>query len=190
MVIHSCRDKHNSRLTLAILVIACLSPAFTRGAPSSPACEAPEYRQFDFWRGTFEVRDADGQLAGHNRIEATADGCLLIEHWQGAEGGSGQSYNFYDPSRKQWRQLWVSSGAVIDIAGGLIAGETGPDSMLLEGEIHYRPDGRSAGFRGRWSPLADGTVRQFFEEQQADGSWSTWFEGFYHPITRKENANP
>lgn len=169
---------------------ACLTPAFALAAAPAPACDGTEYRQFDFWRGDFEVKDPEGRLAGHNRIESTADGCLLIEHWKGVEGGSGQSYNFYDPGTQLWRQVWVSRGAVIDIAGGTVAEPSGPDSMVLEGEIHYRPDGRKAAFRGRWSPLADGTVRQFFEEQQADGSWVTWFEGFYYPTNLIEDPAP
>lgn len=35
------------------------------------------------------------------------------------------------------------------------------------------------GFRGRWSRLDDGRIRQFFEEKGEDGAWNAWFEGFY-----------
>ena len=34
-------------------------------------------------------------------------------------------------------------------------------------------------FRGRWTPLPDGRVRQYFEELTPDKKWQPWFEGFY-----------
>lgn len=30
-----------------------------------------------------------------------------------------------------------------------------------------------------WKLLEDGRVRQFFEEQDEQGEWQVWFEGFY-----------
>jgi hypothetical protein len=39
-------------------------------------------------------------------------------------------------------------------------------------------------FRGLWTPLPDGRVRQFFEQSNDGGeTWVPWFEGFY---TRKD----
>ena len=176
---------------IMLLALVCSFAAFGESdTPPAPACEAPQYRQFDFWLGDFEVLDADGRRAGHNHIESTQAGCLIVERWQGAEGGTGQSYNFYDPGRKRWRQLWVSTGAVIEIEGGLTAEPDGRSSMLLNGEIRYRRDGRVAPFRGRWTPMDKGIVRQFFEEQQADGNWAAWFEGFYHPNSDTEDTDP
>jgi hypothetical protein len=38
----------------------------------------------------------------------------------------------------------------------------------------------SAPFRGLWTLLPDGRVRQFFEQYDKDSeSWAPWFEGFY-----------
>ncbi len=135
-------------------------------------CDGPAYRQFDFWRGHWSVT-AGGQQAGHNRITAAHNGCLLEERWRGASGTTGTSLNFYDPLRDAWRQLWVSEGVIIDIAGGL----DGP-SMALDGTISYTATGDERPFRGLWTPLDDGRVRQFFEEYR-DDAWQTWFEGFY-----------
>jgi hypothetical protein len=34
-----------------------------------------------------------------------------------------------------------------------------------------------------WTPLADGRVRQFFEQSDDDGTnWTPWFEGFYSRV--------
>ncbi len=157
---------------------------------AEPACDSGPYRDFDFWLGHWNVHLADGRLAGENRIEASGDGCRLVERWRGARGSEGFSLNFYEPADDRWRQIWVSSDNIIEISGGLIGG-----SMVLEGEIRYRRpvDGGRADasgprrpFRGTWTPLGDGRVRQFFEEWRADEAgregWQTWFEGFYGKV--------
>ena len=171
-------------------VLTMTVPAMPASAQS--ACDDPPYREFDFWIGHWQVRLADGRLAGENRIEASADGCYLVERWQGARGSAGFSLNFYEPELAGWRQVWVSADSTIEISGGLVG-----DSMVLEGEIRYRqpvdPDrsgGETAGprrpFRGTWTPLPGNRVRQLFEERRVDGEdgdrWQTWFEGFYGKV--------
>jgi hypothetical protein len=52
--------------------------------------------------------------------------------------------------------------------------------MLLSGTIHYIANGQTAPFRGLWTPMPDGRVRQYFEQSNDDGAtWEPWFEGFY-----------
>ena len=136
-------------------------------------CRSLPYRQFDFWLGQWSVHLADGQVAGSNSIRASEDGCLITERWQGARGSNGYSMNFYQPGSGLWRQVWVSRDSVIEIGGGLEDG-----SMSLGGEIVYPASGERLPFRGLWTPLEDGRVRQFFEEQRGN-KWQPWFEGFY-----------
>jgi hypothetical protein len=145
-------------------------------------CEYDErYRAFDFWIGHWEVANAQGQVAGTNLIEKAEQGCLLLERWTGRSGGTGTSMNFYDPAIDKWVQVWVSAGGVvINIEGGLEDG-----SMVLVGTLVAR-DGTATPFRGTWTPLPDGRVRQFFEQSTDDGkTWTPWFDGYY---TRKEGA--
>jgi hypothetical protein len=139
-------------------------------------CSAQPYRDFDFWLGRWEVHLADGKRAGSNLITASDDGCLIEERWSGAQGGRGYSMNFYEPGTSGWRQLWVSRDVIIEIAGQLVDG-----SMVLTGTISYRGSGETRPFRGRWTPLDDGRVRQFFEERVSD-TWQPWFEGFYSKV--------
>lgn len=154
-------------------LLTLLLPMVTGAA--EPPCGASEFRQFDFWKGHWEVRLADDRMAGSNSIERTQQGCLLVENWTGAQGGTGTSLNFYSPIAGLWRQVWVSPGAIIDISGGL----RGAD-MVLEGSITYSgAEQATYPFRGTWSPLPDGRVRQFFEEARQPEVWQTWFEGFY-----------
>ncbi|MEX0964894.1 MAG: hypothetical protein WDZ52_12715 [Pseudohongiellaceae bacterium] len=144
-------------------------------------CSEPQFRAFDFWLGEWEVTDnVSGKVAGSNSIQKMEGGCMLLESWQGAEGSTGTSVNYYNPEQGQWRQLWISQGRYsIDIAGGMLAEE-----MQLVGNI-YPFNGSAARFRGTWTPNADGSVRQFFEQYNDDTrSWDVWFDGRY---LRKDN---
>lgn len=70
----------------------------------------------------------------------------------------------------------VAGGYSIDYTGGLNA--TG--AMVLTGNINYYSTGKSPAFRGKWSVNTDGSVRQFFEQQNAGtGEWVVWFDGHY-----------
>lgn len=142
---------------------------------AEPCNYDPRFREFDFWAGDWEVRAADGTLAGNNRISREELGCVLIEHWEGASGGTGTSLNYFDPVAGRWVQRWVGVGVLIDISGRLEGG-----SMRLAGHVHYIATGDTRPFRGTWTLLDDGRVRQFFEESLDQGqSWQPWFEGFY-----------
>lgn len=146
-------------------------------------CETlPETRQFDFWLGRWEVRQTNGTLAGHNTIAKKDGGCTIQEQWEGAAGSTGTSVSFYIPSRDQWRQVWVGSGAtLIDMTGGLVDGE-----MRMEGTIEYANLDRVVAFRATWTHAPDGRVRQRMEEfDLATSGWKLWFDGIYRPITER-----
>ncbi len=140
-------------------------------------CEGiPGSSDFDFWLGEWDVRLADGTWAGRSEIAKRDGGCSIVEAWSGTGGSSGASINYYIPSRDQWRQIWVgSSGTLIDMIGSRVE-----DGMRLEGTIEYVGQDRVLAFRGTWTVLADGRVRQYLEEFNlvAQG-WVTWFDGIY-----------
>jgi len=152
-----------------------LFAASLAAAQPPPDCTGAEYRQFDFWIGSFEVRLPDGSVAGHNVIESALNGCLITEHWTGAGGSEGRSINFYDRDDKRWHQIWIDSqGGVLRLTGGIVDG-----SMVLEGTT---PDkgGNFQRQRIRWTPLSDGSVRQHWESSADDGAtWTTVFDGTY-----------
>ncbi len=162
---------------LSLLILAgAILPAMPLQAAPSPAvpCTAPEYRQFDFWLGDWDVTNPAGKPAGHNRVTSEFGGCVLQEHWTGAGGSVGSSFNIYDPVRKVWHQTWVdNSGTLLEIEGGLKDG-----SMVMMGE-QLQPDGKKLLNRITWTPKG-GKVRQFWETS-ADGgkTWATSFDGLY-----------
>ena len=52
--------------------------------------------------------------------------------------------------------------------------------MLLVGTLHTVGTGVTKPFRGLWTPLPDGRVRQFFEHSDDGGAtWVSWFDGYY-----------
>ena len=143
--------------------------------PQPSPCAREEFRQFDFWVGDWEVRSVDRKIAGENRISNEEHGCAIVEHWKSANGGSGQSLNYFDPAANRWKQEWIGLGIILHMEGGLRDG-----AMIMEGPLQYITEKRMTRLRGIWTPLPDGRVRQQFEESTDDGkTWSPWFDGYY-----------
>jgi hypothetical protein len=151
-------------------------PAFAQTAPPQkpPTCAGAEHHQFDFWIGSWSVKDASGATLGENRIEAIQNGCALRETWTGAKGGTGTSLNFWDRDAKKWHQTWISGNGGPLYLDGAFTGS----KMVLTGE---RPSEKGvAKHRISWEPLPDGRVRQVWDTSTDGGkSWTNGFDGFY-----------
>lgn len=186
----SIRPSATAAAALAILVSLVLSGITTaQNAPDSakatpPAatrpCTAPEFHQFDFWIGTWEVRTPDGKIAGTNRIEPILDGCVLQETWRGAKGLQGSSLNMYHPATKRWHQTWMDQQGTLLLLDGTFR----DGAMVMTGEApsSSRP-GTTASQRITWTPASDGSVRQLWETSDDGGkTWSTVFDGRYTRI--------
>jgi len=63
---------------------------------SAPCMAQPEYSQFDFWVGDWEVRNPQGQIVGSSSIQKVVNGCVILENWTSASGGTGKSLNYYN----------------------------------------------------------------------------------------------
>ncbi len=104
------------------LGLMCLSLVFGCGSvlADSSRCDAPEARQFDFWIGEWDVsnRQANPAAPSNSTLYATgsaelrvypvADGCGLVEHWEGNLGWGrvlGFSLRAYDPRTDSWSIL-------------------------------------------------------------------------------------
>lgn len=159
------------RIGTAALLLTT-TPLLAQGAPTG--CPGGEHRQFDFWVGTWEVT-VGSNVAGRNVITNEEQGCLIHEHWTGARGGTGQSFNFYDAAGKLWHQVWVdNSGTYLHLTGSYANAE-----MRLTGTAPG-PDGKPSPQRLTFFKNADGTVRQLWEIS-ADGgtTWTVAFDGLY-----------
>ena len=163
------------RLIITLLLagsVVSVAPAQTPPPPPPPV-----NHDFDFWLGEWKVTNPDGKPAGTSRIESVADGYGLLENWTGAPedgGGNGKSLNAYNLGKKQWQQFWIgNTGGVLELAGGLIDGR-----MVLAGEHMVR--GARLNERITWTPNANGTVRQLWEQSTDGGkTWTVAFNGLY-----------
>jgi hypothetical protein len=173
---------HRHSVAFIIAVAALLNAASVIAQDQPPACADDEhYAVLDFWVGEWEVRTAEGQLQGTNRIEKVLNGCAVMEHWTGAGGGAGKSWFYYNNRTGEWRQIWMTSQATA--FGGtkekrLIA-IFADGGTRFQGEIPLR-DGGVVLDRTTLTPLDDGRVRQVIEISRDGGStWSTTFDAFY-----------
>ncbi len=177
------RDLITRTLSLApvftLIVIADLAAQETAPAAPSPdepvveACSGPEFRQFDFWLGHWEVTDTAGRVVGVNTITAVAGGCGVDEYWQGARGLTGTSVNWYDPQTGKWHQVWVGPGLYLTLSGGIEDG-----NMVLAGS-RQTPEGEVID-RITWIPLEDGRVQQVWDTSRDGGeTWRVDFDGMY-----------
>jgi hypothetical protein len=142
---------------------------------SIPTCDSAEHRQFDFWVGEWQVTAPNGQVAGRNVITLELGKCVIHEHWTGAGGVTGESFNIWDRSEKRWHQTWVSStGSLL-----LLDGEFRDGAMQMTGRSKTQT-GELVSNRITWTPNADGSVRQLWETSKDEGrSWTTAFDGIY-----------
>lgn len=154
--------------TLLTVVLTLQTPA----AP--PRCDAPEHRQFDFWVGKWHVTSQTGQALGTNVITKELDDCVIHEHWTGARGARGESFNIWDRTTSRWHQTWVSStGALL-----LLDGEFRDGAMRLSGPSMNGT--QKVMNRITWTRLPDGGVRQLWEtSSDGGGTWTIAFDGLY-----------
>ncbi|XOV85625.1 MAG: hypothetical protein ACFHXK_11020 [bacterium] len=164
-------------MSRSLFIFAWLAIIFSQGpVQAAPPCSDEAYRAFDFLLGKWAVHTPGGDFQGENLITSQENGCLLVEQWQGRQGGTGQSYNYYNPKTLKWYQLWVSDGVIIDYSGGL----TDNGAMHLEGHIIYQENGLQAPFTGTWTPQPDGSVLQELKQfNPQNASWIDWFTGVY-----------
>jgi hypothetical protein len=164
-----------SRIISSLILTSCLI-MFTSIAANA-ACDSPEHRAFDFWLGDWEVKTADGKIAGSSSITKQYNGCVLREQYNTPKGFSGESFNTYDVGRKLWHQSWVDNANSLLLLEGGIRDE----KMVLEGEV-TAVDGKVTLHRITWSRFDDGRVRQLWQSTNVKGEWETAFDGIY---TRK-----
>lgn len=163
-------------LATAVVLLVTAGDALGQQAQQNP-CADEAHHQFDFWVGTWEVTNAQGDVVGTNEISSILGGCALLEEWQSAGPYSGKSLNIYDAANDKWHQTWVDNGGLLlELDGRLVDG-----SMVMKG---HRPgrDGTEQLHRITWKPLEGGDVRQTWETSADEGqTWTTLFDGRYTP---------
>lgn len=145
-----------SSVICAIVLLGGSSQAATQ-APPNYGCPGPEYQQFAFWVGDWDVvTTTGGNTAGKSHIERLAEGCIIFESWTGAQGGTGNSINVYDQADGKWHQTWVdSTGDQVHYIGKW----TGSRLELRADDIST-PQKKPVVLTMTFEPLPNGDVRQ------------------------------
>src|SRR6266496_1649459 len=88
------------------------------------ACNAPEYRQFNFWIGDWDVSNFDrpDKVVARVRVSPILDRCALQEDYQDTGGLRGRSISIFDASRKVWQQTWVTNRGQLLVIEGTLQG--------------------------------------------------------------------
>ena len=121
----------DEKLDLLLLTFVTWLLSLHAQTAGANACAAPEFRQFDFWVGEWDLSWPPSQASqgkkgnGRNRVEIGFDGCVVIERFDGAPDLPlrGMSVSAYDRRTGKWQQTWVdNSGSYLDFSGSFSSG--------------------------------------------------------------------
>jgi tetratricopeptide (TPR) repeat protein len=133
-----------------------------------PCLNSPEYRQFDYWLGEWDVL-VQGNKVATSSIQLILDECVIFENYTANRGYAGKSFSIWDASTKQWQQRYVDNGGAFHTwIGGLEGNQMRffwkHDTLDRMTYIREDPD----------------KVRQVLETSTDDGkTWTTTFNGLY-----------
>ena len=112
---------------LAVVIILMLPfPGYAEDAPKP--CSAPEFRQLDFWVGSWDLT-WENDKKGTNTITRVLGDCVIMENFNGGDSMTlrGMSVSTYNTKIGNWYQTWVDNdGAYLDFVGGMQG-----DKMIL-----------------------------------------------------------
>lgn len=152
-------------------------------------CPEPEYRQFDFWVGKWDILNPQDEVVGTSIVTSELDGCVIMEDFIGSGGMRGRSMSVYDADLDRWFQRFVDNVVTsLRVQGGLVG-----DEMILTGSHPYFTFPnivRQRDTKITWTPNPDGTVRQLFENSFDGGPVEPGFDGLYIPMDPLDRADP
>ena len=151
--------------------------------PAPCACCAPEYHQFDFWIGEWEVFNPKGIKVGENKIIPLQDSCVLQENWV-SQQQTGTSYSYYNKNDNTWNQTYIDNqGTVLELKGTFQNGKMvlkSPGIKSKKADFYYFN-------KITWQPDTAGNVSQIWEIVNAsDSVLYTAFNGLY----QRKKATP
>ncbi len=136
-----------------------------------------------FWVGEWDCYSAkDGACAGTNTLSFRVNGLVIHEEWE-STGGSymGESWNYYDPITKAWKQNWVGSGGGVtqfvadkktDVEGVLFVGKAFNPTDESQRPLHMM----------HVRPIQDGMIRQTGSSSTDGGTtWVVKYDLIYVP---------
>ena len=131
-----------------------------------------------FWVGQWDCYDASGNLNGHNTLEFRVDKKVVHESWSPEGGGSvGESWNWFDPAKDAWHQVWVDASGLSTQFVGTVKDE----GVMFEG-TQIAPDGTTSLVRMFVRPIENGRVQQTGTQSADEGkTWQPRYDLTYVP---------
>ena len=139
-----------------------------------PCTASPEFRQFDYWLGEWDV-ESGGQKIARSSIQLILEDCVVFENYQTiGRLYAGKSFSLWDSAHRRWEQRYVdTTGAFHEWVGGMEG-----DRMVFN--WNYERNGVKT--MNRMSYLKEGPdkVRQRIDVSTDDGkTWSVSYDGLY-----------
>ena len=145
--------------------------------PCEDAQAHPEFRQLDFWVGTWDVY-AGKTKVGESHVDQILSDCVVFENWRANGGTEGKSFNKYNVALHKWEQFWVAdNGTTTRYVGELQDGE-----MRYMADKNAMPTGAPL-IRLTFVPLPGGRVRQHSETSNDGGK--TWIVAYDFTYVKK-----
>jgi hypothetical protein len=133
-----------------------------------PCLQSPEFRQFDYWLGEWDV-EIGGQKLAKSSVQLILDDCVIFENYTSSRGYAGKSFSLYDASTKKWEQRYVDTvGALHHWTGG-----------LDNGVMTFRWDHDNTLNRMTYTKEGPDRVRQVLETSTDGKSWTKTYDGLY-----------
>ena len=148
----------------------------------------PLPRLLHFWIGEWDCYSAKTRkLNGRNDLVARVGDTVIHEIWTPVGGGpGGESWNYFDPASRTWRQHWIDpSGRAFVFVGTRKEGGILYEGPHLDGKPS--PDRRRMFIR----PIGDGRVQQTGTRSSDGGkTWSAEYDLVYVPRGEPYEAAP
>jgi hypothetical protein len=137
-----------------------------------PCRFSPEFRQFDYWLGEWDV-EIGGQKLAKSSVQLILDDCVIFENYTDSRGYAGKSFSLYDTSSKKWEQRYVDTGGALHHWSG----------GLDHGAMSFRWDHDNTFNRMTYTKEGPDRVRQILETSNDGKAWTRTYDGLY--IRRK-----
>lgn len=151
-------------------------PTVARAQQTS--CSSEQHRQFDFWIGDWEVKNANDQILGNSKVELILNECVIFENWQSANPGyAGKSFNYYNRSANKWNQKWIDTNGVPMEFEGTFSNE---DQVLYYTATTKNSESKEILNKLNFYKNSEDYVNQVWEQSTDNGkTWATVFDGHY-----------
>ena len=146
-------------------------------APGTDSCATnAAHRQLDYWLGDWTIGAPGSSGNAHSTVTLSLDKCLVVEHWDGGRGHSGQNVFGYSADDKSWYGLFADNEGRVHV---FTSGKVASDTAEFEGTSRG-PSGESVLNRVRIIRLSPNKVEQTWEKSTDHGaSWNVVFRGEY-----------